>query len=145
MQRSNMDEVSRFYLGKAINLCERLRGVVIQLVAEEKSNEEADRDLEAYLASDEKHDQDVDDMMATYNEALLHPDHVEEWQKLLKEQEEEQLSATELLSKCDTLLYGLLSYEGADTWKDADDFETKEIMKLKEILLGQPSDVAIML
>ena len=121
-----MDEVSRFYLGKAINLCERLRTVVIQLVAEEKSNEEADRDLEAYLASDEKHDQDVDDMMATYNEGLL------------KEQDEEQLSATELLSKCDTLLYGLLSYEGADTWKDADDFETKEIMKLKEILLGQP-------
>jgi len=133
-----MDEVSRFYLGKAINLCERLRTVVIQLVAEEKSNEEADRDLEAYLASDEKHDQDVDDMMATYNEGLLHPDHADEWQQLLKEQDEEQLSATELLSKCDTLLYGLLSYKGADTWKDADDFETKEIMKLKEILLGQP-------
>lgn len=133
MQRSNMDEVSRFYLGKAINLAETLRTVLIQLVAEEKSNVEADRDLEAYLASDEKHDQDVDDMMATYNEGLL------------KEQDEEQLSATELLSKCDTLLYGLLSYKGADTWKDADDFETKEIMKLKEILLGQPSDVGIML
>jgi len=128
-----MDEVSRFYLGKAINLAETLRTVLIQLVAEEKSNVEADRDLEAYLASDEKHDQDVDDMMATYNEGLL------------KEQDEEQLSATELLFKCDTLLYGLLSYKGADTWKDADDFETKEIMKLKEILLGQPSDVGIML
>ena len=139
-----MDEVSRFYLSKAINLCEKLRTVLIQLVGEEKSNVEAERDTAAYLASDKKYEKDLEDMMAIYNEELLHPDHADEWQKLLKEQDEEQLSATELLSKCDTLLYGLLSYEGADTWKDADDFETKEILKLKEILLGQPNNTLIM-
>ena len=43
----------------------------------------------------------------------------------------ENLSATELLSQCDSLLYDLLSCDGAGSWIDASQFNTKEVLKLK--------------
>ena len=43
--------------------------------------------------------------------------------------------AVDLLAQVDSLLYDLMSYDGTgEAWIDADDVETKEILKLKEIV-----------
>ena len=44
------------------------------------------------------------------------------------------VSATGLLDQVDDLLYALLDYDRVEGWRDADDFESKEMMKLKEIM-----------
>ena len=47
------------------------------------------------------------------------------------------VSATGLLDQVDDLLYALLDYDRVEGWRDADDFESKEMMKLKEIIQGE--------
>ena len=44
------------------------------------------------------------------------------------------VSATGLLDQVDDLLYALLDYNRVEGWRDADDFESKEMMKLKEVV-----------
>ena len=43
--------------------------------------------------------------------------------------------AVGFLAQVDTLLYDLMNYDGTgEAWIDSDDIETKEVLKLKEII-----------
>ena len=93
-------------LDKAISLAQKLRFVIMKIIASEK--EKAD-----WNASDEKMMDDI----KSFNEAST------------------DVPAVDLLNQIDQLLYDLMDYEGgADRWVDAQDVETKEVLKLKEIL-----------
>ena len=93
-------------LDKAISLAQKLRFVIMKIIASEK--EKAD-----WNASDEKMMDDI----KSFNEAST------------------DVPAVDLLNQIDQLLYALMDYEGgADRWVDAQDVETKEVLKLKEIL-----------
>ena len=102
-----MASVRRNDLDKAISLSQKLRFVIMKIIASEK--EKAD-----WNASDEKM---IDDIKS-FNEAST-----------------DDVPAVDLLNQIDQLLYALMDYEGgADRWVDAQDVETKEVLKLKEIL-----------
>ena len=95
------------HITQAIRLAQKLRSVIIKVIALE-------RDLEDYESSDER----MKDVLGFFNEAL-----------------EADVPATELLTQMDQLLYALMDYEPVgEGWHDEDEYKTKEIMKLKEIL-----------
>ena len=53
-----------------------------------------------------------------------------------KESAGTDVSTTDILSQIDAIIYSLMSYvpDEDDGWREADDFESKEMMKLKEIM-----------
>jgi hypothetical protein len=98
-------------IDKAIAMAQKLRSLLIQVIAVEKERAE-------YEGSDEATDKEMEDVFSTFNEAV-----------------EADVSAVGLLAQIDQLLYDLMSYEGGgDGWFDADDVESKEVLKLKEII-----------
>lgn len=89
---------------KAVKLTKHLRHVIMNIVGREKEKEN-------YDASDDR----IEDF---FTEAA-----------------DDDTPAVDLLAQVDTLLYALMSYDGTgEAWVDADDIETKEILKLKEIV-----------
>ncbi len=92
---------------QAIKLTQKLRSVIIKVIALE-------RDLEDYESSDER----MKDVLGFFNEATT-----------------ADVPATDLLTQIDQLLYALMDYEPAgEGWRDEDEYERREVMKLKEIL-----------
>ena len=107
-----MASVRRNDLDKAISIAQKLRFVIMKIIASEK--EKAD-----WNASDEKMMADI----KSFNEAST-----------------DDVPAVDLLNQIDQLLYDLMDYSGGgDRWLDADDFESREVLKLKEILLAPAS------
>jgi hypothetical protein len=104
-------------IDKAIDLAQRLRSLIIKIVAFEKDEAE-------YEASSEK----MMDTLGTFNEAA----------------NADEVSAVDLLAQIDQILYNMMSYSGGgERWVDADDVKSKEVLKLstpvlklKEILLA---------
>ena len=79
-----------------------------------KTSKPAKRDLEDYESSDER----MKDVLGFFNEATT-----------------ADVPATDLLTQIDQLLYALMDYEPAgEGWRDEDEYERREVMKLKEIL-----------
>lgn len=98
-------------IDKAIKLARQMRLLLIRVVGLEKENEQEQDDYEEYEASDEI----VDDFF--------------------KEASTNDVPAVGLLSKIDQLIYDLMDYQGGgDGWVDADGFDSKEMLKLKEIV-----------
>ena len=98
-------------IDKAIELAQRLRSLLIQVIAIEKEWAELDTSAEA---SDKK----TKEVLSTFNEAVS-----------------DEVPAVDLLAQIDQLLYDLMDYEGGgEGWFDADDVESKEVLKLKEII-----------
>jgi len=94
-------------INKAIELAQKLRALIMKIVASEKDEAE-------YEASDEK----MLDTVATFTEAA-----------------DEVPPAVDLLAQIDQILYFLLDCgTGGERWIDADDMESKEVLKLKEII-----------
>ena len=90
---------------KAVSITKRLRRIIMNIVGLEKEKEN-------YDASDDR----IEDF---FTEAAGDDD----------------TPAVDLLTHVDTLLYALLSAAGTgEAWVDADDVETREILKLKEIV-----------
>lgn len=89
----------------ALKSAQELRGIILKGFQE-------DQDKEAY----EKSDKSIEDFF--------------------KESTDTPVSTTELLSQIDAIIYSLMSYtpDEDDGWREADDFESKEMMKLKEIM-----------
>ena len=97
-------------IDQAIKLARQMRLLLIRVVGLEKY-EEQEQDEEEYEASEEI----VDDF---FKEASI-----------------DDVPAVELLSKIDQLIYDLMDYQGGGAgWVDADDFDSKEMLKLKEIV-----------
>ena len=95
------------YIAQAIKLAQHLGSVVIKVVALEK-------EMKDFESSHEY----MKDVLGFFNEAL-----------------EADIPATDLLTQMDQLLYALMDYEPVgEGWHDEDEYKTKEIMKLKEIL-----------
>ena len=93
-------------INKAIELAQKLRALIMKIVASEKDEAE-------YEASDEK----MLDTVATFTEAA------------------DEVPAVDLLAQIDQILYFLLDCgTGGERWIDADDMESKEVLKLKEII-----------
>ena len=96
-------------INKAIIIAQKLRSVIIKIIGDEKEKS-------AWNASDQKMMDDI----KSFNEAST-----------------DDVPAVDLLSQIDQLLYDLMDYSGGgDRWVDADDFESREVLKLKEILLA---------
>jgi len=89
----------------ALKLAQELRGVILKGFQE-------DQDKEAY----EKSDKSISDFF--------------------KEENGTDVSTTDILAQIDAIIYSLMSYnpDEDDGWREADDFESKEMMKLKEIM-----------
>ena len=108
-----MASVRRNDLDKAISLSQKLRFVIMKIIASEK--EKAD-----WNASDEKM---IDDIKS-FKDAWV-------------SEASTDVPAVDLLNQIDQLLYDLMDHSGGgDRWVDADDFESREVLKLKEILLA---------
>ena len=90
---------------KAIKLAQELRKIILH-------GFQADQDKEAYDKSDES--------IADF----------------FKESNGTDVSTTDLLGQIDAIIYSLMSYtpDDDDGWREADDFQSKEMMKLKEIM-----------
>ena len=90
---------------RAIKLAQELRSLILQ-------GFKADKKDEAY----EKSDKSISDFF--------------------KESNGTDVSTTDILSQIDAIIYSLMSYvpDEDDGWREADDFESKEMMKLKEIM-----------
>ena len=92
----------------AIKLARQMRLLLIRVVGLEKDQEQ---EQDEYEASDEG----LDDFF--------------------KEASTDDAPAVGLLSKIDQLIYDLMDYQGGgEKWLDADDFDSKEMLKLKEIV-----------
>jgi hypothetical protein len=95
-------------IDKAIDLAQRLRSLIIKIVASEKDEAE-------YEASDDN----MLDTIGTFNEAA----------------NADEVPAVDLLAQIDQILYNLMSYSGGgDRWIDADQVDSKEMFSLKEIV-----------
>ena len=98
-------------IDKAIAMAQKLRSLLLKVIAVEKEWAE-------YEASAEAEDEEMKDVLSTFNEAVNN-----------------EVPAVDLLAQIDQLLYNLMDYEGGgEGWFDADDVESKEVLKLKEIL-----------
>ena len=98
-------------IDKAIAMAQKLRSLLIQVIAVEKEWNE-------YEGSDEATDKEMEDVLSTFKEAV-----------------NDEVPAVDLLAQIDQLLYDLLSYEpGGEGWFDADDVDSKEVLRLKEIV-----------
>ena len=108
-------------IGRAIELAQRLRAVMLQAVALEK-------DIEEWENSEE------------YMQSLV-SDVVDEARKLrpgrrsraLKENDESE-ELTAILAAVDQLLYALMDVGGEDGWRDEADYEERTQIKLGEAL-----------
>ena len=89
----------------ALKLAQELRKIILKGFQD-------DQDKEAY----EKSDKSISDFF--------------------KESNGTDVSTTDILSQIDAIIYSLMSYSPFkdDGWREADDFESKEMMKLKEIM-----------
>lgn len=149
-------------IDKAIAIAQKLRSLLIQVIAVEKEWAE-------YEQSDEASDKKMKDVLSTFDEgkkamidwdadddaaaawgkmsAKERRDYFKKVEKLNKKsrakraskkrnlKEEDDTPATDLLAQIDKLIYDLYDYEGGgDRWVDADDIESKEVLKLKEII-----------
>ena len=149
-------------IDKAIAIAQKLRSLLIQVIAVEKEWAE-------YEDSDEASDKKTKDVLSTFDEskeAMIDwnksDDLAAAWGKmstkerrdyfkkverlnkksLLKRsgkkrnlKEQDAMAGTDLLAQIDNLIYDLMDYEGGgDRWVDADDIESKEVLKLKEII-----------
>ena len=98
-------------IDKAIAMAQKLRSLLLKVIAVEKEWDE-------YEASGEASDKEMKDVLSTFNEAVA-----------------AEVPAVDLLAQIDKILYDLMSYQGGgDGWFDADDVESKEVLKLKEIV-----------
>jgi len=103
---------------KAVNLAQRLRSVMLQVVALEK-------EIEDWEASDEKMTAAVADMREVMH--VFCTDGLA--RAMLKE------DSREVLAQIDQLLYALLDLSGdGDTWADESQFEKRVQLKLGEAL-----------
>ena len=149
-------------IDKAIAIAQKLRALLMQVIAVEKEWAE-------YEDSDEASDKKTKDVLSTFDEskeAMIDwnksDDLAAAWGKmstkerrdyfkkverlnkksLLKRsgkkrnlKEQDATPGTDLLAQIDNLIYDLMDYEGGgDRWVDADDIESKEVLKLKEII-----------
>ena len=95
-------------INQAIKLARQMRLLLIRVIGLEKDLEQQDDD---YEYSDKRRDD------------------------FFKESSVDDVPAVELLSKIDQLIYDLMDYQGGgDGWIDAKDFDSKEMLKLKEIV-----------
>ena len=98
-------------IDKAIAMAQKLRSLLLQVIAVEKEWAE-------YETSDEATDKEMEDVFSTFNEAV-----------------EAEVPAVDLLAQIDKLLYNLMSYQPrGEGWFDADDVDSKEVLRLKEIV-----------
>ena len=98
-------------IDKAIAMAQKLRSLLIKVIAVEKEWNE-------YEGSAEATNKEMEDILSTFKEGV-----------------NDEVPAVDLLAQIDTLLYDLMSYEpGGAGWFDADDVESKEVLKLKEIV-----------
>ena len=111
-----MDKEMEQEIEKAINLTQRLRAVMLQVVALEK-------EIEEWQGSDERMTAvaDMKEVLHTFcsdglARATLHED------------------ATDILASIDQLLYTLMDLGGDDAWKDEGEFEQRTQLKLGEAL-----------
>ena len=145
-------------IAKAINLAQRLRAVMLQVVAAEKEIEEYE-DSEEYMqsiVSDFNEDwSKSDDLAAAWGKMSdkQRQAYFKKRDKLnkksrskrigkklatrpttsLKEQDATEAS-TAILSMIDQLLYALMNTGGDEGWADEADYEERTQMKLKEIM-----------
>lgn len=99
-------------MAEPIKLAQKLRSLLLKIIAVEKERAE-------YAASDEASDEELRDAFDTFNEAVSG-----------------EVPAVDLLAQIDQLIYSLIDYEPpGDRWFDADDVESKEVLKLKEIVV----------
>ena len=98
-------------IDQAIKLARQIRLLLIRVIGSEKDQNQQQDD---YEYSDKR----MDDFF--------------------KESSTDDVPAVELLSKIDQLIYDLMDYQGGgDGWVDAKDFESKEMLKLKEIVANR--------
>jgi hypothetical protein len=98
-------------MAKPIKLAQKLRSLLLKIIAVEK--ERAD-----YERSDEAWDDQLEDVFDTFkNEAVSG-----------------EAPAVDMLAQIDQLIYSLVDYEPGDQWVDADDVESKEVLKMTEII-----------
>ena len=98
-------------MAEPIKLAQKLRSLLLKIIAVEKGRAE-------YEGSDEAWDDQLEDVFDTFkNEAVSG-----------------EAPAVDLLAQIDQLIYALVDFEPADRWIDADDVESKEVLKLKEIV-----------
>ena len=97
-------------MAEPIKLAQKLRSLLLKIIAVEKERAE-------YEASAEASDEELRDVFATFNEAVSG-----------------EAPAVDMLAQIDQLIYSLVDYEPGDRWIDADDVESKEVLKLKEIV-----------
>ena len=94
-------------IDQAIKLARQMRLLLIRVIGKEKDQAQQDDD---YEYSDEK----MDDFF---------------------KESSDDVPAVDLLSKIDQLIYDLMDYQGGgDGWIDAKDFDSKEMLKLKEVI-----------
>lgn len=103
-------------INKAINLAQRLRTVMLQVVAAEK-------EIEEYEDSPEYMQSIVSDFNENWNKAA----------KSLKEQDAAE-AYTAILAQIDQLLYALMNAGGDNAWRDESDYEERTQIKLGEAL-----------
>lgn len=99
---------------KAIHLTQRLRAVMLQVVAIEK-------EIEEWEASDEYLQSIVGDMKEAVLALTTRPGTLQE-------------DATDILASIDQLLYALMDLGGDEAWKDEGEFEQRTQLKLGEAL-----------
>ena len=98
-------------IDKAIAMAQKLRSLLLKVIAVEKEWNE-------YEGSAEATDKEMEDVLSTFKEGV-----------------NDEVPAVDLLAQIDKILYDLMSYEpGGAGWFDADDVESKEVLKLKEIV-----------
>lgn len=95
-------------IDKAIAMAQKLRSLLIQVIAIEKEWTE-------YEGSSEK----MLDTLGTFNEAA----------------DADNVPAVDLLAQIDQILYSLMDYGAAgEGWHDEDEYSRREVLKLKEII-----------
>jgi len=98
-------------IDKAIAMGQKLRSLLLKVIAVEK-------EWAAYETSAEATDKEMEDILSTFKEGV-----------------NDEVPAVDLLAQIDQLLYNLMDYEGGgEGWFDADDVDSKEVLKLKEIV-----------
>ena len=109
-----MDKEMEQEIEKAINLTQRLRAVMLQVVALEK-------EIEEWEASDEYLQSIVGDMKEAMLAFTTRPGTLQE-------------DTTDILASIDQLLYALMDLGGDEAWKDEGEFEQRTQLKLGEAL-----------
>ena len=100
------------YLEKSVATTKKLQVIITRMV-------EFEKDIQDYANS---------------------PDHAEEkLAQFMDEQENPYTEETQLLAMTNDLLYRLMDYQrNKEKWYDEEDIEQKTVMKLKEVVTGNP-------